>query len=89
MGGNWVPVIQQEQLDFLEVQLDQLDTAVTLETLQACMSTQFGTLYSISSIWCSITQKLQFRLKCTHLMLQTYNDSMRIHAHHAWCTQFL
>ncbi|CDR87588.1 related to transposase [Sporisorium scitamineum] len=89
MGGNWVPDIQQPELDFLEAQLVQVDTAVTLETLQAHMSTQFGVLYLITSIWHSITQKLQYRLKHMHLMLQNYNDNLCIHTCCAWCTQFL
>ena len=89
MGGNRVPALGQAQLDFLEVQLDQSDTAVTLETLQVRMNTEFGTLYSISSIWRYITQKLQYRLKRTHLMPQNYNDNLRINARYDWCTQFL
>ncbi|CDW96623.1 hypothetical protein [Sporisorium scitamineum] len=79
----------QPELDFLEAQLVQVDTAVTLETLQAHMSTQFGVLYLITSIWHSITQKLQYRLKHMHLMLQNYNDNLCIHTCCAWCTQFL
>ena len=89
MGGSQVPDIQQEHLDFLEVQLDQCNTSVTLETLQVHMNTQFGQLYSITSIWCAITQKLQYRLKCTHLMPQDYNSDPWIAACQAWCADFL
>ncbi|SPO26550.1 uncharacterized protein UTRI_04139 [Ustilago trichophora] len=89
MGGNCLPMIGQPQLDFLEAQLDQSNTSVTLETLQICMGTQFGTTYSITSIWRAVTQKLQYRLKRTHLMPQDYNSNARIIEHQAWCTQFL
>ena len=89
MGGNQIPIIQQAQLDFLEAQLDQTDTAVMLETLQTHLYTQFQTMYSISSIWHSITQKLQFRLKHTHLLPQDYNSDQCIAMCQAWCTQFL
>ena len=90
MGGSRAPApMQQEHLCFLEAQLDQCSTSVTLETLQVCMHAQFGTLYSISSIWRIITQRLQYRLKHTHLMPQDYNSETRIAVRQAWCVRFL